>query len=313
MFDAAISTIMKNPAGTSSSADSQSDRENENAIRRDAEADRRDRDPAAEPADVPPQREHRRAGERAHARRRHQQAVRIRSAMQDAVRDDRHQHAVGHAHQAHEAEEQQQRANRFRVPRIGKALDDAVPGRHRARARASLASTSHHEQRADHRHVADRVQQKAPALADSRDDQAGDAGTDDPRAVQHRGVQRDRVDDVVAVDHLDEERLPRRDVERVGDAEQRRQHEDVPDLNDVRRASAPARANASTIIARLRRDQARDGGSARSAIDAAERREHEDRNLPGEPDQAEQAPPSRSAGRSATTARPSASRCRRAR
>ena len=52
-------------------------------------------------------------------------------------------------------------------------------------------------------------------------------------AVEHRGVEPDRVRDVVAADHLDRERLAGRHVDRVRDAEQRGEDHHVPDLDDA--------------------------------------------------------------------------------
>ena len=46
-------------------------------------------------------------------------------------------------------------------------------------------------------------------------------------------VERHAVGDVVRPDHLDHERLPRRHVDRVDQAEQEGQHEDVPYHDDV--------------------------------------------------------------------------------
>ena len=56
----------------------------------------------------------------------------------------------------------------------------------------------------------------------------GEAGTDDAADVERRGVEADRVGQVVAADHLDHERLPGRGVERRTDAEHEGQHEHVP-------------------------------------------------------------------------------------
>ena len=55
---------------------------------------------------------------------------------------------------------------------------------------------------------------KAAVDADRADDQAGDRRPDDPGAVEHRRIERDRVADVLAPDHLDRERLADRHVDR---------------------------------------------------------------------------------------------------
>ena len=89
----------------------------------------------------------------------------------------------------------------------------------------------HQQQAGDDRDVADGVGEEAPALADAGHQDAGDRRADHARGVEHRGVQGDGVDQVFAAHHLHEEGLPRGDVEGVDHPEQRRQHEDVPDLH----------------------------------------------------------------------------------
>ena len=66
----------------------------------------------------------------------------------------------------------------------------------------------HHQKRTDHREVADRVQEKTPALAERRHHESGDRRPDDACAIQHRGVERDRIHDIVAADGLGQKRVP---------------------------------------------------------------------------------------------------------
>ena len=88
----------------------------------------------------------------------------------------------------------------------------------------------HRQQRKDHRDVADAVDQKAPAFADGADDHARDRRADQPRGVDHRRVERDRVRQVLApLHHLDHERLARRHVEGVDQSLHQRERDDVPD------------------------------------------------------------------------------------
>jgi hypothetical protein len=89
----------------------------------------------------------------------------------------------------------------------------------------------HEQQRANHGYIADCIQQEAPAFADGCDYDPGHSRTDDPRSVQHRGVERDGVHDVSVVNHLDQKRLAGRYVERVGDSQQRCQQKDMPGLH----------------------------------------------------------------------------------
>ena len=53
-----------------------------------------------------------------------------------------------------------------------------------------------------------------------------DARPDDAREVEAARVERDRAGKIVAPDQLDDERLPRRDLERVDHAVDRRENEE---------------------------------------------------------------------------------------
>ena len=92
----------------------------------------------------------------------------------------------------------------------------------------------HQEQADDHRDERDRVHPEALGEPDRRDEHAADRRTDDPGGVEEHRVERDGVDDLVAADHLDDERLASRVVEGVDEAEDRREHVDVPELDPVR-------------------------------------------------------------------------------
>ena len=205
--------------------------------------------------------------------------------MQHAIGEHRHEDGIRHAHQADETKEEQQRTNGSGADSKLKPFDDALPRRHRGVVRAARLYL-HGGERADDGDVADRVDQEAPALAHRRDHDAGDGGSRDARAVDHRRVQRDRVEQVLAAaDHLDHERLPRRDVERVRDAEQRSQDEEMPHLDGAgeRDCREDERENHH---GGLRADE--DAPPIRAIRhDAAERRQQKDRNLARESDQAE--------------------------
>ena len=95
---------------------------------------------------------------------------------------------------------------------------------------AARRDLDHHEAD-DHGDIAHAVREKAPALADGGHQNARDRRAHDARAVEHRRVERDGVDEIFAPHHLDQKGLARRNVECVDHAEQRGQHEDVPDLH----------------------------------------------------------------------------------
>ena len=93
---------------------------------------------------------------------------------------------------------------------------------------------AHQRQGDDDREEAQGVEQERRRDARRGDDEAADGGPDDARAVEHRRVERDRVGEVLAADHLDAERLTDRHVDRVGDAQRERDEHEHPDLDGAR-------------------------------------------------------------------------------
>ena len=89
---------------------------------------------------------------------------------------------------------------------------------------------AHLLQREDDRAERRGVDQEDGSGADEHDEEAGDGRSDDPAEVERRAVERDGVLQVVAADHLDDERLARGCIDGSADAEQQREQEDVPDL-----------------------------------------------------------------------------------
>ena len=205
--------------------------------------------------------------------------------MQDAVGEDRHQHRVRHAGEADDGDEQQQGADRRGVGDEAQAFPDVAQRRAGHRPRHEPLRR-HHEEAGQHGDVADGVREEAPPLADDGDEDAGHRRADHARAVEHRGVEGDGVHQIVALDHLDDEGLPRRHVEGVDDAEERGQDDDVP-LVDAPGQRERRQDERQDHRARLRDD---DDAAAVDAVGhvAAERRDEEDRDLPGEADRAEE-------------------------
>jgi hypothetical protein len=98
-------------------------------------------------------------------------------------------------------------------------------------AGARSAVNLHQQQSDDHGDVADGIGGKAPAFSDSCHQNSGYGWTDDARAVEHRGIQRDGVHQIFFADHVDEEGLAAGDIEGVHHSEEGREHEDMPYLD----------------------------------------------------------------------------------
>ena len=102
---------MQNPTG-SNRADSQKCRESENSTRLTPKPPQENATQRPKPRTPDARRQSQRAQQRTDAGRAHQSAQAAGSAVQNPVREDRHKHGVGHRHQADQAEQKQQRANR---------------------------------------------------------------------------------------------------------------------------------------------------------------------------------------------------------
>ena len=131
---------------------------------------------------------------------------------------------------AHERQQEQRGADGHEAgarSEAGRAARRAVASPAAARSRGR---EPHRQQRGDHGEVRDarRSGSTTPSPTAAMID-AADRRADDAAAVDHRRVEGDRVRQVGAVlDHLDDERLPRRRVERVDDPLDDLQHEHVP-------------------------------------------------------------------------------------
>ena len=143
----------------------------------------------------------------------------------------------------------------------------------------------HHQQADDDGQVADRVEEEQRRDADGGDEDAGDRRADDARAVEDRAVERNGISDVVTTDHLDHERLAKRHVEGVHDAEQEGQHEHLPDLHGVRQHEQPEHQGEHGC-AYLRPDQ-RGSLVDRVCEHAGEQAQHEHRRELGRRDNAQ--------------------------
>jgi hypothetical protein len=87
---------------------------------------------------------------------------------------------------------------------------------------------AHHHERRDHGEEADAVDQEAPALTESGDDEPGERWSDEPGTIRHRGIDRDGVAEIVAVvHHLHKEGLAGRHIEGV---DKPLQHTECDDL-----------------------------------------------------------------------------------
>ncbi len=82
--------------------------------------------------------------------------------------------------------------------------------------------------------IAHGVYQKTGALSHCGDQYAGNGGADQPRAVDHRGVQGDGVAEYVLVLHyVHDKGLPGSDVESGDEAQKHTQHGYMPNLDDL--------------------------------------------------------------------------------
>src|SRR5438477_13058681 len=129
--------------------------------------------------------------------------------------------------EADHEEHREHRADLRRAQGIGNAFHDVLTdGRRALAARATVHADR--GQRGEDEQVAAAADGEGRRYADAGDDEAGRGGTHDPRAVERRGAQRDRVAHVVPAHRLDHERLLHHVEKRIGQARAQRQDPDVP-------------------------------------------------------------------------------------
>ena len=94
---------------------------------------------------------------------------------------------------------------------------------------------AHQQQRCDHREVANSIDQETPAFAESSNHYSRNRWSDEPRAICHRRIDRDRVAQVAPVfDHLHQKRLPPRHVEGIDQSLKGGESNDLPQVDHVR-------------------------------------------------------------------------------
>ena len=119
--------------------------------------------------------------------------------------------------------------------RLGERPREALadPAHHRRRLAAALERDElllpHQQEAGQDGEERDRVDQEADPDSERRDQDAGDRGADDTRGVEEARVQRDRVRQLVAADHLEGERMAARRVEHEGRTGENREHVDEPE------------------------------------------------------------------------------------
>ena len=103
--------------------------------------------------------------------------------MKDIAGEDRHEHGILEAENAHKAHQQERGADRTVAHREAESLNEVLQRRTFTRAGLELFEP-HHQQRNNHGQKTDAIQEKTPALADPSDGEACNGGTHDPCAIK---------------------------------------------------------------------------------------------------------------------------------
>ncbi len=144
----------------------------------------------------------------------------------------------------------------------------------------------HQHQRQDHRQVADAVDGEAVPLPNRPDHQPRQRRPHQPRQIDHRGVQRNRVLQILlVVDHLHQERLPSRHIEGIDHPLKDAQRQNLVDRDHLRQRQRrqPQRLHRRQ---HLRPDQ-QVAPVQPIHQHPGKRRQHKGGNLPGEADQSQ--------------------------
>src|ERR1700691_1603176 len=151
------------------------------------------------------------------------------------IRKKRHQHGIGHGDQADEPDEQHDGHDWRCAAHEAKSFGDVFYGC--GLFRDDSHRTKFHQERADDdSDVADGVGEKTPAFTDPRYKQTGYRRAYYTGAVEHGGIQGDRVHQVVPADHIDQKRLPGRNIKCVHGTEQSCENHNLPDGDDVEKS-----------------------------------------------------------------------------
>ena len=204
--------------------------------------------------------------------------------MEHVARKERHVDGEVEDAEAHDQDEAQDQRDPGRLERVPDALQ-RLRGHRRRATRARRALGADHEERRDHDQERQAVEQERGRHAEARDQERGDRGPDDARAVEGRGVERDGVAEVSPADHLGHERLARRHVDDVGAAEEQRQEPDVP----VAHVPTPDERRERERLQAERRLGRNDQSPLGQPVGdrAPDHREHQDRRELERPDQSE--------------------------
>ena len=114
----------------------------------------------------------------------------------------------------------------------------------RSRRRASIVDRVEREQADEDPEEAHRVEREADAGARERDDDAADRRPEDPRHRAEARAERTAFGRSLRPDHLEDERVARRAVDRVDDPLEAREHEDL-----ARRSRRPPSVSAASVAA----------------------------------------------------------------
>ena len=177
------------------------------------------------------ERERQGPGQGTKAHRCQQESEAVRADAQDLVGEQWHQ---GRAVHREHGNDDQQRSDHGFASRVGRSLCDPPEHGLLLAPWSRWWEVSHQQQGGDRGQVAHGVEQEADRHADDGDEHARNGWSDDCRSVEDRRVERDRVQEVVLADHVDLERLPRRNVECVDGACRHRGKDNHPVLRVAR-------------------------------------------------------------------------------
>jgi hypothetical protein len=171
-----------------------------------------------------------RAAERARAEDRGDQAERLGAGVQRAVGKQRQQHVEVERERRQHEDHRERDARALRPADVAQRLARTATKRRAPVARRlQELRLVERQQRQPDGEKADRVEREADARPCERDHRTADRRSEDPRHGSQAGRERDRVVQVLRPDHLKDQRVPGRAVERVDDALDDREEVELPD------------------------------------------------------------------------------------
>ncbi len=153
--------------------------------------------------------------------------------MEDLIGKERHEHRIRHGGEADQTKQRHKGTNRTgsrdELKPFNNIFQRGTLNRH------AWTVHLHHRQAGNYREKANAISEEAPAFANGGNHDARKSGPHYARTIEHGRIERNRVHQIGARNHIDDESLACRQINCVDHASKGGQCDDLPDLYAVRK------------------------------------------------------------------------------